>query len=107
MTNDLENGSIQSEPPVHPVWPYEPTGKYFPRGPAYGESISQPSPRRGKFGGLCTEVKSATVSALKTRLPARSPAMEHHAGNPRHIARGEEHPGGPRHAVHAPRGRIM
>src|SRR2546425_8340135 len=70
MMNVWLEGSIQTEVPVKPVWPNDPSGKSSPRGAEYIESMSQPRPRTvGLHGGLCGVVIFCTVAAAKMRLP--------------------------------------
>jgi hypothetical protein len=68
MKKVREKGSIQREGPVQPVWPYPPMGKWRPRWPAWGESMSQPRPRRAAAFGVWTEVMRATDSAVRMRV---------------------------------------
>ncbi len=73
-TNVSDAGSIQSEVPVKPVWPYEPTGNRSPRFEEYRESMSHPSPRRSaRCGGVETRVIRVTVSGASRRTPSRAP----------------------------------
>src|SRR2546426_1505815 len=70
MMNVWLEGSIQTEVPVKPVWPNDPSGKSSPRGAEYIESMSQPRPRTvGLHGGLCGVVIFCTMAAAKMRLP--------------------------------------
>src|SRR5579884_512214 len=56
ITYVSETGSIHSEVPVNPVWPNDPTGKIVPRLLEYGDSMSQPKPRRAVPVAGCSGV---------------------------------------------------
>src|SRR5260370_8934769 len=64
-------GSIQSEVPVNPVWPNDPTGSSSPRFDENGESISQPNPRRAvDVRGCCGVVIFMIASGDRTGPPS-------------------------------------
>ena len=69
-TNARVSGSIQSEVPVKPVCPNEPSGNSSPRFDENDESMSQPSPRTFcSFGPLAGDVIFATASGDRIRTP--------------------------------------
>ena len=73
-TNTRVAGSIQSDVPVNPVWPNDPSGSNSPRFAEYDESRSQPSPRTfGSPAGVAGDVMRATVSGDRMRVVPTAP----------------------------------
>src|SRR6266403_6226733 len=73
-------GSIQSDTPVYPVCPKDPTGNSSPRFVENGESISQPNPRTAvPVAGCCGEIILAIVADVNIPRPPSSNACANFA----------------------------
>ena len=73
-TNTRDAGSIQSDVPVKPVWPNEPSGRNSPRFDEYDESTSQPRPRMlASPAGEAGAVMRSTASGESTRAVPTAP----------------------------------
>ena len=74
MTNVRLDGSIQSDVPVKPVCPNDPSGSKSPRLEERLESMSQPRPRRLiSRAGVAGAVILAIVNGARIRLPETVP----------------------------------
>src|SRR5580692_8949371 len=71
MMNVRVVGSIQSEVPVNPVCPKDPTGKSSPRLLEKGESMSHPKPcRTCDVGGCCGVVILSIINGERIVVPS-------------------------------------
>ncbi len=108
-TNTRVAGSIQSDVPVNPVWPNDPSGSNSPRLAEYDESMSQPRPRTFGFARRRRRRRHARrpSSGESTRVGADGAAAEQHAAEDREVGGRAEEPRVPGDAAHAPRRRIV
>ena len=100
-------GSIQSDVPVKPVCPNDPTGSSSPRLDEYDESMSQPSPRTF---GIVADRRARHLRDRQRREDARAvvgAAGEQHPAEDRQIGGRAEETGVAGHAAHPPRRRIV